>query len=55
MPFRSEAQKRFLFARHPKIARRWAKEHPESLSDLPEHVGRKKKKKRKARKLRDLI
>lgn len=24
MPFRSEAQRRFLWAKHPDIARRWA-------------------------------
>jgi hypothetical protein len=26
MPFRSAKQRRFLYARHPKIARRWASE-----------------------------
>lgn len=25
MPFRSKAQQRFMFARHPKIAKKWAK------------------------------
>lgn len=43
MPFQSEAQRRFMFAKHPRIAKRWAKEHPESASgNLPEHVGKKK-------------
>lgn len=38
-PFRSEAQRRFMFARHPKIAKRWAAENPESAKgNLPEHV-----------------
>lgn len=27
MPFRSAKQRRFLFARHPKIAKRWAKKY----------------------------
>lgn len=26
MPFKSEAQRKYLFANHPRIARRWAKE-----------------------------
>jgi hypothetical protein len=25
MPFRSKAQMRFLYARHPRVAKRWAK------------------------------
>lgn len=27
MPFRSEAQRRFLWAKHPDIARRWTDEY----------------------------
>jgi hypothetical protein len=27
MPFKSKAQMRFMFARHPKIAKRWAKKY----------------------------
>ena len=27
MPFKSKAQQRYMFARHPKIARRWAKKY----------------------------
>lgn len=38
MPFRSEAQRGFMFARHPDIARRWAREYP-SQGKLPMHVG----------------
>ena len=26
MPFKSKAQQGFMFAKHPKIAKRWAKE-----------------------------
>jgi len=27
MPFKSAKQRRFMFAKHPKIARRWAKKY----------------------------
>ena len=27
MPFKSEAQRRFLFAKHPEIAKRWTQEY----------------------------
>ena len=27
MPFRSKRQRRYMFARHPKIAKRWAKKY----------------------------
>lgn len=27
MPFRSGKQRRFMFAKHPKIAKRWAKKY----------------------------
>ncbi|MBL7851455.1 MAG: hypothetical protein JNN04_11175 [Cyclobacteriaceae bacterium] len=37
MPFRSEAQRRYLWARQPKVARKWAKEYP-GQKDLPEKV-----------------
>ena len=35
MPFESETQRRFMFAQHPRIAKRWAKETPKG-KDLPE-------------------
>lgn len=38
MPFRSEAQRKFMFAKHPEIAKRWAHEYG-TPKDLPEHVG----------------
>lgn len=38
MPFKSEAQRGFLFARHPDIAKRWAREYP-SQGPLPSRVG----------------
>ena len=37
MPFKSSAQRRFMYARHPEIARRWSKEYP-NQGNLPEHV-----------------
>lgn len=37
MPFESKAQQRYMFAKHPDIAKRWAGETP-SIKKLPEHV-----------------
>lgn len=37
MPFTSKAQARFMFARHPKIAKRWAK-HTKDIKSLPKKV-----------------
>jgi hypothetical protein len=39
MPFKSKAQMRWMFARHPEMAKRWAKETP-SLKRLPERATR---------------
>jgi len=39
MPFESKAQKRFMFSRHPRIAKRWAHEMKgkgQSIKSLPE-------------------
>lgn len=45
MPFRSKAQARFLFAKHPTIAKRWVREsgkkHP--IKGLPNKKRRRKK------------
>jgi len=41
-PFKSKAQQKFMFARHPKIAKRWAKE-TKSIKSLPKKVRKKKK------------
>ncbi|MEM5809082.1 MAG: hypothetical protein QXH92_04185 [Candidatus Aenigmatarchaeota archaeon] len=46
MPFRSDAQRRYLFANHPEIARRWAKKYG-IPKNLPEYVSRKSKNKTK--------
>lgn len=45
LPFRSKAQRRFLFAKHPRLARRFAKHTPQGTR-LPE-VKRKNKKRKK--------
>lgn len=37
MPFHSEAQKKFLFARKPKVAKRWAKKY-----GIPKNLPKKK-------------
>lgn len=44
MPFKSKAQQRFMFAKHPKIAKRWAK--ATNFKSLP---ARKRKTKRTRR------
>lgn len=43
MPFRSRAQQRYLFAREPEVAERFA-EHtpPSSYAGMPEHVSKDK-------------
>ena len=35
MPFRSEKQRRFLWAKHPDIAKEWAHKYPDSNKGLP--------------------
>lgn len=37
MPFKSKAQQRFMFATHPRIAKRWA-DKTKNMKKLPEHV-----------------
>lgn len=37
MPFVSKAQQGFMFAKHPKIAKRWAK-HTPNMKSLPERA-----------------
>jgi len=36
MPFESQAQRRFMYVRHPAIAKKWSKEYP-NQGKLPEH------------------
>lgn len=35
MPYKSDAQRRFMHAKHPQIAARWDKEYP-NQKNLPE-------------------
>ncbi len=55
MPFQSEAQRRFLWAKHPDIAQRWADEYP-GKKKLPRHkkktTRRKKASRRKKRRMK---
>lgn len=44
MPFKSEAQRRFMHAKHPKIAKKWERHTPKGKK-LPKKVKKKKKKK----------
>ena len=44
MPFKSEKQRRYMWANHPEIAQRWADEEKEALN---QHVQKKKKKRGK--------
>ena len=37
-PFASKAQARFMFAKHPKMAKEWAS-HTSSMKSLPEKKG----------------
>ena len=37
MPFKSKAQQKYMFAKHPKLAKRWAKKYGVS-KNLPEHA-----------------
>lgn len=43
MPFKSDSQRRLMYSRHPKIAKRWSKEYPHQ-GDLPEKLGAVKRK-----------
>lgn len=42
MPFKSEAQRRFMWMKHPKIASRWSKESGDQ-GDMPMHAKKKAK------------
>lgn len=39
MPFKSQAQRNFMYAKHPAIAKRFQEETPPGKK-LPRHVGR---------------
>ncbi len=44
MPFKSEAQRRWMFSQKPEMAKEWASETPKGKK-LPEHVKSKSKSK----------
>lgn len=44
MPFKSKAQRAWMYANHPDMAARWQSETPQG-SNLPEHVKREARKK----------
>lgn len=46
MPFKSEKQRRYLWANEPAVARRWAHEDPADSGEYGEPPRKKKKKKR---------
>ena len=48
MPFKSEKQRRFLWAEHPELAKRWAHEYPKSNKNLPMYAHEKSDSKEKA-------
>ncbi len=41
MPFESKAQARFMFAKHPEIAKEFASKTPD-IKSLPNHIERKR-------------
>ena len=41
MPFKSKQQQKFMFVKHPEIAKRWAKE-TKNIKKLPKKVSKKK-------------
>jgi hypothetical protein len=47
MPFKSEKQRRYLWATHPEIAKEWAHKYPRSNKDLPMYANDSDNKKRK--------
>lgn len=43
MPFKSRAQQKFLFAKHPEVAEEFAEKTPKSTyKNMPEHVSKDK-------------
>lgn len=46
MPFKSEKQRRYLWAKHPNIATRWAKKYGSNIKNMKANLGKKKPKKK---------
>lgn len=51
MPFKSEAQMKWMFANKPKMAEEWASDTP-SNTKLPRRVAKKNKKNKKTKQLK---
>ncbi len=49
MPFKSEAQRRFLWAKHPQLAQEWSDKYG-TPRNLPEHVRNEKRTAKRNRK-----
>lgn len=47
MPFKSEAQRRYLYSQEPEVAKKWRKKYGPQ-TNLPERVGKKGKKRKKS-------
>ena len=47
MPFKSQAQRRFMYAKHPEMAAEWESHTPKGAK-LPQHVKKRKKRIKKA-------
>ncbi len=45
MPFQSEKQRRFMYAKHPEIAKRWTEEYGSEIGGDHEKKSKKKAKK----------
>jgi hypothetical protein len=43
MPFKSEKQRRFMYAKHPEIAKRWEDEADKQHAAAERHVAKRKK------------
>jgi len=48
MPFKSEAQRRYLYANEPEVAKEFQAHTPDNAK-LPRHVGKRKKRTKRAR------
>lgn len=51
MPFKSDAQRRYLYAQHPEIAQRWTAEYG-TPKNLPEHAGKVRLKRARMRRIK---
>jgi hypothetical protein len=49
MPFKSKAQRKFMYAKHPEMAKEWEDKTPKGKK-LPEHVKKKATKKHGSKK-----